>query len=53
MINVKSIELKDFIIGKDKLTILAGPCAIESKEIMYLKLHTIRQTAVLLIRIEV
>ncbi len=35
MINVKSIELKDFIIGKDKLTILAGPCAIESKEILF------------------
>ena len=28
------IELKNFKIGGDKLTILAGPCAIESKEIL-------------------
>ena len=26
--------LKDFVIGKDKLTILAGPCAIESMEVL-------------------
>ena len=29
-----SIKLKDFEIGDDKLTILAGPCAIESLDIM-------------------
>lgn len=28
------IKLNDFIIGEDKLTILAGPCAIESQEIL-------------------
>ena len=34
MIDVKKIKLKDFEIGGDKLTILAGPCAIESYECM-------------------
>ncbi len=34
MKNVKRIKLRDFVIGGDKLTILAGPCAIESKEIL-------------------
>ena len=29
------IRLNDVIIGSEKLTILAGPCAIESKEIMF------------------
>ncbi len=29
-----SLKLKDFIIGGDKLTILAGPCAVESLDIM-------------------
>ena len=33
-----TIKLRDFEIGKDKLTILAGPCAVESLDIM-------RQTA--------
>lgn len=28
------IRLNDFVIGEDKLTILAGPCAIESQEIL-------------------
>lgn len=28
------IKLKDFEIGKDKLTILAGPCAIESMDVL-------------------
>ena len=32
---VNSVKLNDFIIGGDKLTILAGPCAIESKDILY------------------
>ena len=30
---MKTIKLNNFEIGKDKLTILAGPCAMESKEI--------------------
>ena len=34
MIEVKKIKLRDFEIGGDKLTILAGPCAIESYECM-------------------
>ena len=34
MDNIKRIKLRDFEIGGDKLTILAGPCAIESKEIL-------------------
>ncbi len=34
MENVKTIKLKNFEIGGDKLTILAGPCAIESMEIL-------------------
>ncbi len=29
------VNLKNFIIGGDKLTILAGPCAIESKDILF------------------
>jgi len=29
-----SIKLRDFEIGSDKLTILAGPCAVESLDIM-------------------
>uniref|UniRef100_UPI004029626A 3-deoxy-8-phosphooctulonate synthase n=1 Tax=Candidatus Scatousia sp. TaxID=3085663 RepID=UPI004029626A len=31
---MKKIKLRDFEIGGDKLTILAGPCAIESQEIL-------------------
>ena len=34
MENVKKIRLRDFEIGGEKLTILAGPCAIESQEIL-------------------
>ena len=34
MENIKKIKLKDFEIGGNKLTILAGPCAIESQEIL-------------------
>jgi 2-dehydro-3-deoxyphosphooctonate aldolase (KDO 8-P synthase) len=32
---VNSVKLNDFIIGGNKLTVLAGPCAIESKEILF------------------
>lgn len=34
MENIKRIKLRDFEIGGDKLTILAGPCAIESQEVL-------------------
>ena len=34
MNNIKRIKLRDFEIGGDNLTILAGPCAIESQEIL-------------------
>ena len=32
--DIKRIKLRDFEIGADKLTILAGPCVIESQEIL-------------------
>lgn len=32
---VNSVALNNFKIGEDKLTILAGPCAIESKDILF------------------
>ena len=32
---INKIELGNFEIGGDKLTILAGPCAIESKDILF------------------
>lgn len=32
---VNQVKLNDFVIGGDKLTILAGPCAIESKDILF------------------
>ena len=32
---MKTIKLNNFEIGKDKLTILAGPCAMESREIEF------------------
>ena len=34
MKNVKKIKLNNFEIGGDKLTILAGPCVIESMEVL-------------------
>lgn len=34
MTEVKKIKLKNFEIGRGKLTILAGPCVIESQEIL-------------------
>lgn len=34
MENIKKIKLRNFEIGGDKLTILAGPCVIESYEIL-------------------
>lgn len=35
MVEVKKIKLRDFEIGGKTLTILAGPCAIESREILF------------------
>lgn len=35
MINVKKVKLNDFEIGGKTLTILAGPCAIESKDVLF------------------
>ena len=32
---VNTVKLNDFEIGGEKLTILAGPCAIESKDILF------------------
>ncbi len=32
---INSVQLNDFKIGGNKLTILAGPCAIESKDILF------------------
>lgn len=34
MNNIKKIKLRDFEIGGDRLTILAGPCVIESQDIL-------------------
>ena len=34
MNNVKKIKLRDFEIGGDKLTILAGPCVIETQNVL-------------------
>lgn len=34
MIKVKRIKLRDFEIGGDKLTIFAGPCVIETQDIL-------------------
>ena len=35
MSQIKPVKLNDFEIGGDKLTILAGPCSIESKDILF------------------
>lgn len=40
---MKNIKLKDFEIGKEKLTILAGPCAIESEEIVFETAKTLKE----------
>lgn len=34
MANINKIQLKDFEIGGEKLTILAGPCVIETQDIL-------------------
>lgn len=35
MTSIKKVKLNDFEIGGDTLTILAGPCAIESKDVLF------------------
>lgn len=40
---VNSVKLRDFQIGEDKLTILAGPCAIESKDILFKTAEYLKQ----------
>jgi 3-deoxy-D-manno-octulosonic acid (KDO) 8-phosphate synthase len=35
MTEIKKIKLNNFEIGGDKLTILAGPCVIEDKAIIF------------------
>lgn len=35
MQQIKPVKLRDFEIGADKLTILAGPCAIENKDVLF------------------
>ena len=32
---MKTLKLNNFEIGKNKLTIMAGPCATETREISY------------------
>lgn len=34
VMDMKTIKLRDFVIGDDKLTIIAGPCAAESQEVL-------------------
>jgi len=43
MIDVKKINLKNFEIGGNKLTILAGPCAIESYDCMATVAETLKK----------
>lgn len=43
MINVKKIKLRDFEIGGDKLTILAGPCVIETPEILEMTAEKLKE----------
>lgn len=42
MTKIKPIKLRDFEIGADKLTILAGPCAIESKDVLFKVAETLK-----------
>lgn len=45
MSGIKKIKLKDFEIGGDKLTILAGPCVIESKDVLNETAEELRRVA--------
>ena len=35
MTTIKAVKLNNFEIGGDKLSILAGPCAIENKDVLF------------------
>jgi len=40
---MKTLQLNNFEIGKDKLTILAGPCAMESEEICFVTARKLKE----------
>ena len=40
---MREIKLKNFTIGGDKLTILAGPCVIEDMDIMEETASTLKE----------
>ena len=42
---MKTIMLNNFEIGKDKLTIFAGPCAIESKDVVFKVAEKLKKVA--------
>ncbi len=45
MSDIKKVRLNDFEIGGNKLTILAGPCAIESKDILFKTAEELKKIA--------
>ena len=44
MIEVKKIKLRNFEIGGDVLTILAGPCAMENKDVLFSTAEALKKT---------
>lgn len=40
---LRTIKLNNFIIGQDKLTIMAGPCSIESKDVLFKTAEFLKQ----------
>ena len=44
MTNVKPVKLRNFEIGANKLTILAGPCAIENRDILFTIAEAMKKT---------
>ncbi len=45
MTKVNTVKLNNFEIGGDTLTILAGPCAIESKDVLFKTAETLKKFA--------
>ncbi len=45
MTTIKTVKLNDFEIGGNTLTILAGPCAIESKDILFKTAEKLKEIA--------
>ena len=45
MTKVNTVKLNDFEIGGNTLTILAGPCAIESKDVLFKTAETLKKFA--------